>query len=66
MAEIIALLILLPLMGLLFFRAYASRKKYTCPNCGEQIQVELMEATRCSVCGSPLNQNREEGSHYDS
>lgn len=39
---------------LTYLRSLLSRKKYYCPKCGEQIQVELMEASRCSVCGARL------------
>lgn len=39
---------------LTYLRSLFSRKKYFCPQCGEEIQVELMEASRCSVCGARL------------
>lgn len=41
--------------GVIFYvRAVASRKTYRCPNCGEEVRVELMEASHCNHCGSPL------------
>ena len=43
------------LLGILFFlRAFASRKTYRCPQCGEEIRVELMHASHCNTCGADL------------
>jgi rRNA maturation endonuclease Nob1 len=42
-------------LGVIFYaRAVASRKRYFCPRCREQMTVELMEAGRCNQCGAPL------------
>ena len=42
-------------LGVLFYlRSVASRKRYCCPQCGEQVSVELMKAGHCNVCGAPL------------
>jgi predicted RNA-binding Zn-ribbon protein involved in translation (DUF1610 family) len=43
---------------LLYSRAVASRKAHVCPQCGERITVELMDATRCNACGAPLGGSR--------
>jgi rRNA maturation endonuclease Nob1 len=41
--------------GIVFFlRAIDSRKWYVCPQCGERIRVELMEAGHCNTCGAEL------------
>ena len=43
--------------GVIFYvRAVASRKTYRCHNCGEEVRVELMEASHCNHCGTPLRQ----------
>jgi hypothetical protein len=39
---------------LLYARSVQSRKRYCCPQCGEQMTVELMKAGHCNVCGAPL------------
>lgn len=46
--------IVVALGALLYARSVGSRKRYCCPQCGEQISVELMKAGRCNVCGAPL------------
>lgn len=46
--------LLLGLAAVLYFRASLSRKSYRCPQCHEVINVELMDATYCNVCGAPL------------
>jgi hypothetical protein len=38
----------------------ASRKRYCCPQCGEQLQVELMKAEHCNMCGAPLRREMME------
>ncbi len=43
--------------GIVFFlRAMESRKTYACPQCGERVRVELMEAAHCNSCGATLQQ----------
>ncbi len=42
-----------------YYFAVKSRKTYTCPECGEIIKVELMETSRCSMCGSLLKLDKE-------
>ncbi|MCA8987497.1 MAG: hypothetical protein KDA78_07645 [Planctomycetaceae bacterium] len=54
MGIIIVIVILLPLGLFFYMRSVNSRKSYQCPNCGETLTVELMEATRCNVCGTVL------------
>ncbi len=45
----------LVVLGVVFYmRAVSSRKFYVCPECGERVRVELMEAARCNTCGAPL------------
>jgi len=46
---------LIVVLGLVFYlRSVGSRKRYDCPQCGEQVSVELMRASHCSMCGAPL------------
>ena len=48
----------LGLLALLFYTlAVSSRKSYECPQCGEKLRVEHMEASHCNMCGAPLNRN---------
>ena len=35
--------------------AVRSRKSYKCPQCGEILRVEYLDARRCGFCGAPLN-----------
>jgi len=46
---------------LLYLRSVDSRKRYRCPQCGEEAQVELMSASRCSTCGAALQADTEGG-----
>jgi len=39
---------------LLYLRSVSNRKRYCCPQCGEQVSVELMKARHCNICGAPL------------
>ena len=51
--------LLLVALGFLFYlRSVASRRRHTCPECGEVQEVELMNASRCSTCGAPLGPGR--------
>lgn len=50
----ILLLAIIPLALLFYVFSVNSRKHYECPECGERIMVEHMEASRCSSCGAPL------------
>lgn len=44
------------LLAVLFYTlAVQSRKNYTCPACGERIQMEHLEASHCNMCGAPLD-----------
>jgi hypothetical protein len=52
---VVAGLGLLGLAVLLYLRATASRTVYRCPKCNEVVSVELMQASRCNVCGAPLS-----------
>lgn len=51
-------LLILPiiiLLAILFYiLAVQSRKSYQCPQCGEKVRVEYMDASRCGMCGAPL------------
>ncbi|MFT5191123.1 MAG: ribosomal protein S27AE [Verrucomicrobiales bacterium] len=51
---LIILPILIVLGGIFYYFSVQSRKRYRCPECGEQLQVEHMEATNCNLCGTPL------------
>ncbi len=51
---LISLVIVVPVVLYLF--AAASRKSYRCPQCGEQITAEYLDAKHCNMCGAPLNQ----------
>ena len=53
--------ILLVLAIVFYSRSVASRKRYCCPKCGEQISVELMSAGHCNVCGTPLRNEMHGG-----
>lgn len=39
---------------LFYMRSVESRKSYVCPQCGEKLRVELMNASHCNMCGAPL------------
>ncbi len=47
---LITLFILLAIF--VYLRAVNSRKFYKCSECGESYRVELMNASRCKVCGA--------------
>lgn len=48
--------LVLLVLGILFYlRSVSSRKSYRCPHCGEIVQVELMDAIHCNVCGALLH-----------
>jgi len=53
-----ALVIVLFLLSLvcIYEKAKASQKTFRCPNCGEKINVEFMNAKYCSVCGCELKE----------
>ena len=40
---------------LLYVLAVFSRKSYRCPQCGERLQTEYLDAKRCGMCGAPLD-----------
>jgi len=54
MIMMIFLVILVLVGAVTFFFAYASRRTYTCPTCGEKFQTEYLIAKRCSTCGALL------------
>jgi len=47
-------LILLPILFYVF--SVLSRKSYRCPQCGERITTEYLDARHCNTCGAPLSQ----------
>ena len=50
-----AIFIAIVLLAIFFYSlSVQSRKNYTCPNCGESIQMEHMDASHCNSCGAPL------------
>lgn len=53
--------VLFGFFGLLFYLlAVQSRKHYTCPQCGERIQTEYLDASHCNMCGAPLNRSHND------
>ena len=52
----IVLLIALAVVVYLF--AVSSRKSYRCPQCGERITTEYLDAKRCGHCGAPLEEEK--------
>ena len=57
-----ALYALIAALAIAFYlRARASRKGLRCPQCGEYMRIELMEARnqRCNTCGAPLEVTEE-------
>lgn len=58
--EAVILLVLLAVAAIVcFYFAVRSRKRYRCPECGEQVRVEHMETARCGMCGSLLQREKE-------
>jgi len=54
-------LVVIGFFGLLFyFLAVQSRKRYTCPHCGERVQTEYLDASHCNMCGTPLNRSHSD------
>jgi len=51
---LLLLLLLIPLAVLFYYLAVRSRRSYQCPECGEEIRVEYLNAKRCGMCGAPL------------
>ena len=48
--------IIILLAILFYYLSIQSRKHYRCPQCGEKVRVEHMDASRCGMCGAPLKQ----------
>lgn len=49
------------LLALIFyFFARKSRRNYKCPECGESFRVEHMSVSRCKVCGTEVDETKEE------
>ena len=48
------------LAGFFYSLSVRSRKRYTCPSCGERIQTEHLDASHCSFCGTPLERRIED------
>ena len=46
------LVILVPIA--LYFFSVSSRRSYRCPQCGERITTEYLDAKHCNMCGAPL------------
>jgi hypothetical protein len=51
-AIVIGGIILLALVFYLF--SLASRRTFKCPQCGERITTDYLEAKRCGMCGAEL------------
>jgi ribosomal protein S27AE len=52
-----AFLVIVLLAVFFYSRSVQSRKNYTCPKCGERIQMEHMDASHCNSCGAPLTRD---------
>jgi len=45
-------------LAILFYvLAVSSRKSYRCPQCGEKLRTEYLDARRCGMCGAPLERS---------
>lgn len=55
---LVGLVLLAPIVFFAF--SLASRKSYSCPQCGERITTEYLDAEHCSMCGAPLSLSRQE------
>ena len=51
---LVGLVVLVPVT--LFICAYASRNRFRCDKCGEELVTEYLNAQRCGMCGAPLRQ----------
>lgn len=50
--------IVIALLALLFYSlSVGSRRRYSCPECGERIETEHLDAKHCSMCGAPLDRS---------
>jgi ribosomal protein S27AE len=49
-------IVALILGALLYFFAVSSRRTFKCPECGEIVTTEYLEAHRCGMCGTELKQ----------
>jgi ribosomal protein S27AE len=56
---LIIIVVLIILSVIFYYFSVRSRKKYKCPECGEFVNVEYMETTRCGMCGSLLKKKEE-------
>ena len=61
--SLFAILLIWALVGLavlvpvtLFIFAYASRSRFRCDKCGEELITEYLNAERCGMCGAALRQ----------
>ena len=49
---LVGAVVLIPVI--LFLFSFASRKRYRCPECGEELSTEYLDAQHCNMCGAPL------------
>lgn len=57
--ELILLFVIFCIVAVVCYHfAVKSRKSYSCPECGEKMEVEHMEASRCSMCGALLEKDQ--------
>ena len=47
-------LLVIGLAVVVYLFAVGSRKSYSCPQCGERVRTEYLEARRCGHCGAEL------------
>jgi hypothetical protein len=45
---------LIVLCVIFYFFSVRSRRSYACPQCGERITTEYLDARRCGMCGAEL------------
>lgn len=46
-------------LALFWWMARSTRKRFTCPGCGEIVVVEQMGAKRCPTCGTALGPGKD-------
>ncbi len=45
-------------LAILFYvLAVSSRRSFRCPQCGEKLLTEYLDAKRCGMCGAPLERS---------
>lgn len=63
--QALVIVLLLLSLVLIYEKSKASQKTFKCPNCGEEINVEFMNAEYCSVCGCKLKEIGTNNKHNE-